>query len=295
MRDSIWLLLAASATLLVADTHDARACSPPEQGVSSREVLPGDGATGVPRNARITVRYDAYQAEPQGTLSLRAQGGEPVAVTVTSPRDRGVTAQLTPTAPLAPSTTYEVLDTLTVPCNQFDLTPCIGEPVVVATFTTGAGLDTSPPQIADVSIENFFECGGDSSCGPYSSYVSHTLTFGGVQDDSGAAWVRYVYADADGNVLFGPTEDGYAIRHCEPSDGTSYREVPRTFTVRAIDLAGNVEEIAHVFETAPCDELDDGSPCDTDSGPLGCNTGGGGGIGAALAALLLVSRRRASR
>ena len=43
---------------IATSAPDARACTPPPTGVEGRTVLPEDGATDVPLNARVYVLYD---------------------------------------------------------------------------------------------------------------------------------------------------------------------------------------------------------------------------------------------
>jgi hypothetical protein len=72
---------AFSATLLVMavvgafGVRVADACTPPGPGIRSRGVLPPDGATSVPTNARLVVVYGAYDPSLGEDLELRTKDG----------------------------------------------------------------------------------------------------------------------------------------------------------------------------------------------------------------------------
>ncbi len=114
-------------------------------------VSPPNGATGVPVNARVTVRL----SEPAAVLSAGADAvvlsanGVALPGTVALSTDR-ITVTFTPSAPLAPSTAYAV--------QTGNFTDRSGNPVVPASssFTTSAstGADTTRPSVVSVSPVN---------------------------------------------------------------------------------------------------------------------------------------------
>jgi hypothetical protein len=106
-------------------------------------VVPGSGATGVPRNAVVSLAFD----EPlDATTRLGGvavtRGGAPVAGTLTM-ADGNRQIVFTPSAALAPSTLYTVQALAA-------LTDLSGQPLAnptTATFTTGAASDTTTPSV----------------------------------------------------------------------------------------------------------------------------------------------------
>jgi len=265
------LLFAVVAATSGARVGDADACGPPWGGVSERVVLPEDGATDVPLNARIYVLYDTAGGDPGSTLSLRVQGGADVALGATTPLTLGSARLLTPAAPLQPSATYELLDTLTLPCDSEFASDCISAAAVIATFTTGTAADTSAPSLTGVSLQSSGFCTGES-CPDGEDVQYDTITIGAVADDLPTNWVQYMYLSTDGQVLAGPTSWLITGRGCGGGAGyfpiVKYLALPSTVDIRGVDLAGNVETTPHVLEGGTCDLID----CGPDAGP-----GAGGG------------------
>ncbi|MCA9675397.1 MAG: hypothetical protein KC464_10210, partial [Myxococcales bacterium] len=269
----------------------------------------------VPTNARVRLEYDGDA--PPSHVVLRAQGGADVAVTIEGAW-RGI--QLVPMAPLAPSTTYEVVDDLVLgqPCG--DGTGCVGDAVVVATFTTGAGADTTAPVLQGVVVTSTYYDNTGSSCDT-PNQVTHAFHAAAIVDDEPDAWIRYEYFDDAGHFLVGPFRD-LSLGHDCPGGGAGndqpfifYYHAADTFSVRAVDLAGNVEAVPHALVGQSCEDLTsaatpdagpDASPRDgqdygndTPDAPGCCSTSGDGGPAgvaplAGLVALALVRRRRRS-
>lgn len=279
---------------------DARACTPPPTGVEGRTVLPEDGATDVPLNARVYVLYDTQGSDPGSTLELRVQDGATVAVDETTPYTIGAARLLAPTAPLAPSTTYEILDTLALPCDSELPRTCIAEPTVIATFTTGAALDTARPSVTGVSVTSRGACVADSCPDSESEQLDH-ISIDQVIDDFPTSWVMYEYLDLDGALVAGPTAWLTTGRGCGDGAGYfptyRYLAVPSDVLLRAVDLAGNVEASPHPIDGGTCALLE----CDTsgDTATAGADGGGcalhrgtnPGVLALALGALLLARRR----
>lgn len=278
----------------LADAREARACSYPPQGLFERTVIPEDGATDVPRNARVLVWYDASYDVPGGAVILRAQGGDDVATTSSTPPTVGFARLLSPTAPLAPQTTYEIVDSLDVPCPTDDVTECYGPFRVIARFTTGTELDTTPPAIDGVEIDSGGVCVSDA-CPEGQHEVVDQLTIAAT-DDHPAAWIRYEYRTIDGELVAGPTHWQTLGRGCGGGYGDirfyRYLETPAEIVVRAVDLAGNVETVGRRVVGATCDDL----ACEPDAGggsEGGCATGAASaGVAPIVLAFVLGRRRR---
>ncbi len=306
--------LVAATTLLTVDARPARACTPLSLDVWGRTVLPEAGATEVPRNARILVEYDSYGGDPGATLTLRVQGGAAIDVTSTTPRTLGFARLLAPVEPLAASTTYELLDTLSFDCPDVEGF-CLGDATVIATFTTGAGLDTQPPAITAISVGQASSCVFES-CPEGQNEQVEFITITAQDDDQPATWIRYEYLSSAGEVIAGPTSARTTGRGCGGGPGYVpfyiFLGTPPAFQIRAVDLTGNVEVTAHgVVVVGTCAEIDAacaadadpgngsdaGAGADGDAGGCGCaagrDTGGAGVI--ALCVLLVLGRRRCGR
>jgi MYXO-CTERM domain-containing protein len=301
------------AAVTAANVRESDACSPWWTGVAGRTVSPEDGAVGVPRNARIEVAYDTHGGDPGSTLELRVQGGATVAVTVTTPRTIGFARLLTPTEALAASTTYELLDTLALPCESEHASDCIGEAVVIGTFTTGDALDTTPPEIVGLTLESHAYCVG-IFCPEAQNEQTDLIRIVERADDFSTRWIHYEYLDAAGAVLAGPTTALTFGRGCGGGAGymplSEYLWMPSSFQLRAVDLAGNVETTTHWITGSGCElatahcspsgedaGVDGGAATESEASGCGCQSGSPSPA-TALLVLLLVSgpaRRRSGR
>src|SRR5262249_19775057 len=147
-------LLACAMVCCVLWPAPTYACEPPSP-IQDRVILPLDGATNVPTNARVALRYFAVPDRPEfADVEIQPVGWKPIEVTV----QRGTTCHpfrflvcIRPTDPLAANTTFQILTRIpTVPCRQ---EPCTSSTYsVAATFTTGSGPDTVPPTYAGLSM-----------------------------------------------------------------------------------------------------------------------------------------------
>ena len=171
LRPAIILLVLCS-TAFSLHTQSVQACSRVEPAVVSRVVVPADGATEVPINARVVLVYRTHRmwnfhfAAPL----VRREGAEPVGgETSQIVTEESTTLIFVPDAPLAPDTTYEVLDDVCLYCDSGgDAQSALA---VVARFTTGPTRDDTPPSppsavTAHVGLE---VCPDSSCCGPYST------------------------------------------------------------------------------------------------------------------------------
>lgn len=309
-RDLIGLLVVVSAQAV--DTSSAQACVPPPATITDRTVFPEDGALDVPINTRVFIEYaedDPFYGDPGHAVELRVQGGAPVAASTVTPRTSGFARILVPDAPLAPSTTYEVTDTLAVPCQTPQTGACVGEPVVIARFTTGTELDTTPPSVGSVRVEHTGWC-GSPACPDGRRQVVELVFVEDVIDDQPASRIHFEYLAPDGALVAGPTRATVLGRSCGAGSVPFYLllETPPRVELRAVDLAGNVEGVSHPIDGETCQALDCGAP---DAGPGdagdavdgdGSDAGGCGCVGArgepGIAAIglgllaLVVARRR---
>lgn len=290
--------------LLLLPGSRADACSEALPWLDRRLVLPADGATGVPTNTRVVVEYDAWGSwQLDGAIELRVAGGATVAVTDAKSERIGLRAvRVTPAVVLEPNTTYEIYDSMAVPCedpNNEGL-DCRGAPTLIATFTTGADPDTQAPQSQWSVTSSFGADGPATSCDWWGNYVTHATTVESVTDDRPIDEIRYLY-EAPGEPTRGPVPASVLghVCHQEPYiPGYDLYFPSDSFSVRGIDLAGNVEVVAHQFAQPSCEELeaaqsgDGGLGDDTASeDDAGCCSTGGDPV-AALGLLALGLRRR---
>lgn len=120
----------------------ARACSGGTVSVSTRTTMPADGDVDVPLNARVLVRYVGSASIRYPQVRLRQVGNDEFPMQQTTLVAPGTTV-IQPAAALQPNTRYEILDGMVVPCLGMECVP--GDPRVVASFTTGATADETPP------------------------------------------------------------------------------------------------------------------------------------------------------
>lgn len=122
-----------AAFFLPAVRGEACSCMGPDLG-----VLTPQRPDGVPTNTRVRVTMPAIaQGQSSPTLALRVHGGREIAATShVYPDVAESIVELTPTAPLAPSTRYEVavVDAAKHPATT-----------VVSTFVTGTTADVAAP------------------------------------------------------------------------------------------------------------------------------------------------------
>jgi len=261
------------ALLVCVETVPASACEPAPPGPARlRDVLPADGATGVPTNTQVRLDYDGSETTGLQDVEVRPVGGAALTTTIALLRNAGyplrqlVVVHLQ--APLAPQTQYEVV---------------AGN--VVSTFRTGDGADTTPPTFAGIAsvTTSVTDCSDSSCCGPNRiAYVR--MSWDGASDDFSTAMVRYnVYA---GNALVVPMTSVGAVgfQVCSGQlSGTgplaNFEGGSGKYLVRAVDLAGN-EDTNNVTQdvTVSCDG----------AGGCACVTTGGFPAGLAVPLLLVL-------
>lgn len=192
------LALTLSLSTLALGSHQAWACTPPAPG-ATRTVQPAKGATQVPRNTEVRVRYtpsnDQGFAASLPAPTLLDGTGTQVEVEVETRQDtKGIVWILRPKATLAASATYTIQDHFGV---TGDGVTCLGSPckpglVTAGTFTTGAMADEKSPQFSGLTgFESLWQsCGDSACCGPYAGYKV-LLKWQAPSDDSGVEDLRY--------------------------------------------------------------------------------------------------------
>lgn len=289
------LVIAAAFLLVGIDVRDASACSLAIYPVQ-RELFPADNTLEVPRNARFTVRYQHLLPNEAlaETATLVVRDGSGVRLDLQIEQESGSTRLVvaTPTEPLKANTEYEIL-LLPISCELEYQEGCFGsEPETVATIKTGTAFDDVPP----VFLEGMAEQGGvygsscfDPNCTCDFDYkvVYKGFAWPGAVDgvDSGPVRVRYkLYIDgvlASGNNLVDQPSGTTGILCTglagEAGFNPSIERSTGTYSVRAVDLAGN--EIQHP-ESITLQPYDCSSNGET-TGDGGTNGGGetSGGCG----------------
>jgi hypothetical protein len=291
MRSRLPLAFVAVAIALVAP-RSADACSTLPGGLFERRALPPAGAVEVPTNTRAVIHYRAIGPMSESwlgglgeDLEMRAKDGAAVPVTtqkVATGSDYGqweVVVVLTPTAPLAPNTPYELLDRRgRLSCSR----PCVpGDPAVFASFTTGMDRDDVAPQIpgqGSLLAQEIRTCDSTSCCGPYriKQYEAH---WPAATDDVASSRTLYNFYRAGQPtplmVLLEVTQLALTVA-CD-SRGASGRWLiePGNYTVRPVDWSGN-EGPAVDLGTIPtsCDPPDTSLGAPTDAAGCDCGVGG---------------------
>jgi hypothetical protein len=231
------------------------ACAAWPSGIDERVVVPPDGATGVPLNARVYVEYAPTNGNAKPSVELHAPDGTVIAATLDTTGEHLVdTVVLQPDAPLDAGTTYEVWDGISVPC----LDSCDGTPTRIASFTTGDALDTAPPTLGALEVSSGYESEGPGSgCDWWGDQIVHGLSQPVVGDDGPLEWIRYVYYDEQEHEVAGPVRFGSAGHDCGAPPWWPLYTVwvgTDTFSVRAVDLAGNLSE-PRLLHGASCEAL----------------------------------------
>jgi hypothetical protein len=272
-----------TAAALIGSARPAAACTPLPPGVLQRDPLPMVGATEVPTNARITVRYLSTQVALTPAPVLRDEAGAEVAADVETVVEGLVTLLvLTPRQPLAVSSRYGVFDTIRLEddCPATGTSPCTGDPVEITYFQTGTAADTVAPISVGATVATDYTSAETNLCGPVAE-VSHLGTVVGIVDEQPPITIRFNLYDQQGRRFATLTPD-IAVNHvCPPGAGDV-----DTFTIRSVDIAGNEQTGGHTVTGQPCDAFER-------DGGGSCSTGGGAGAVVGLLALAGLRRRRA--
>jgi hypothetical protein len=250
----------------------AHACSGGTSGIFGRQIIPGDGAVGVPLNGQIEVTYTAQASGPfwNTGLQIRPQNGQALAANVQQVYAGRSSAKfvLRPSTALAADTVYEILDSLIVPCMQSECQQVA--PHVVSSLTTGSQVDTLPPSFAGLaSIEVSPTSPYEAPCATGSAFHV-TLHWEAGTDDLSPTVTYAVYnANANGNVRIQSFLSGTSLTgivtcplcsvgapvcpstgvspYGEPFSGDGFVQSVGPFIVRAVDRAGNEDTNAVVM------------------------------------------------
>jgi hypothetical protein len=269
-----WSFVAAAVVVACAG-DEAHACSGAGPGVWDRSFYPPANSHGVPTNAQIVVTYQgggiyaipAASASWGEDLEIRAvPAGTPVKARVTVRNElRRVVVIAKPAAPLAASTSFEILDRRTIPCDACPL----GTPNVVATFETAAGPDTSPPRFAGLAKakdDPYGVCDNSACCAFHGSYGGYGLSLewaAGADDQPGP--LHYTIYDRGPANQSGPgrpvasfldvtTAEGIALCMGDEAPFRAFVGSLGPYLVRAVDWAGNEDAntaVAAVPGTCP--------------------------------------------
>jgi hypothetical protein len=267
---------------LVGSARPAAACTALPAGVLQREPLPMVGATEVPINARVTVRYLSNQVALAPAPVLRDEAGAEVAVDVeTVVEGLATLLVLTPQQPLAVDSRYGVFDTIRLEddCPATGTSPCTGDPIEITFFQTGVAADTVAPISVGATVATDYTSADANTCGPVAE-VSHRGTVVGIIDEQPPITIRYNLYDQQGRRFATLVPDISVSHTCPPGDADV-----DTFTIRSVDLAGNEQTGGHTVTGQPCDAFER-------DGGGSCSAGAGAGAGAVVGLLALAGLRR---
>ena len=283
---------AAVALAAIAATPPARAASCGKPDLV--DMVPPDGATGVPLNARLGAHYAAasdYLGEE--VLLVHPDGSEQALDATWDPTEQLL--QVTPTAPLDPNATYEVRWPPLRGLNA--AAPGLGGK---SRFTTGTADDVAAPVFAGVTGLTWdLERVTDDCTDDLSERFVFDVALGPASDDGGTSGLTL--------MLF-QTEGPYVMKTPTPIPARAWPQGPQGMHVQ-VRLATDVA-VGHVCfagivrdTTGAISNSGDVESCVHTTDPpffRGCAIGNGGGDGAAtlavaLALAALALRRRARR
>ncbi len=236
LRDLAGNVLPQDQTLAWSTSTDAR--------LPSALLMPPDGAAAVPRSAGVAVLFDAPMDPASlqaGAVAVLDDGGTPVAGEYTFGSDQR-SVHFTPATPFAASTYYRTrvlgggTGARTLAGNWFaaDRT---------ARFRTGAGFDTTAPQVV-VRLNGIEATRGSGLSLPPYGFTIDVAVLDPVDHSLDMACVEVVLAGPGS-----PPESASLRRIAEVDFGTYRVRVPDTLrllpgawtvTVRARDLSGNL-------------------------------------------------------
>lgn len=251
------LRLARSVALIgflvaLASPGRAVACSPFPACPYALGTLPRDGATAVPTNVWIRIEATASgRCDASGcdgiAMRLREQGGAEVELDVViSTLSPSWLHSARPRTPLAPRTTYELLET-SGPCRA------AGEHVL-ATFTTGDGDDdVAPPS---PTLRSAFcradACDEPSCCGPYSGTYIDVLADPGTDAGSPPEDLRFEIGSSSDTVRLASAPTSLRFLRGVPAAGFGgWTWWEPSVRIRTVDLAGNTSEPLEIALECP--------------------------------------------
>lgn len=225
----------AVALAIALCPSSVQACSAWPECSSPAGTIPHDGAVGVPLNAELEAYV--YWADHRESIpvTLRvAETGAAVPLEAASTPGRFRTL-----APLESATRYELLGPAQARTAEHT-TECAATTSVLATFTTGAEVDTVAPSTPSTTSHGcrVETCDSSACCGPYVAAISAASWHA---DDEGGFPVSYAYGSPSGPRT--ELERGTAARFLVGIGrigGLSGYLIEAGGPVYAIDIAGNV-------------------------------------------------------
>ncbi len=287
-----------AATVFGAMTYESvsRACSPVSI-IGPPTTLPADGATAVPLNAEIVLVYPTTHLDQHNPpisandfedIVVRPVGGEALAgrlYQASSPAT--VHLRFSPDTPLAPNTTYEVLDRVHGNTR--------GELAVRLTFTTGAqAAEHAGPHPAPGPVNVRYACCDHMCC--YGT--EFTLEWPAVPER-----VFMVHRVA-GPFVATASNSAYGVIANDASYSSPDLIGDGTFSVYAFDVTGWGSDPAPIFVTDPCasprpdssteptPDTTEPTPDDAGPGDGGCNSGAPHVLALTILAAKCIVRRR---
>lgn len=284
--------LAAATLALAAAAAPARAdsCGKPDLV----DMVPPDGATGVPLNARLAAHYAAateYLGED--VVLVHPDGSEQLVDATWDATEQLL--QVVPTAPLDPNSTYEIRWPPLRGLNA--AAPGLGGKAV---FKTGTADDVVPPTFAGVTgLAWDFERTHDECTDDLVDRFVFDIDLGPASDDGGTSGLTLMLFQTEGpRVMSTPTP---IPARAWPTDGMHVQiKLAKDAAVGEVCFAGIVRDT-----TGGISNSGDVETCVHTTDPpffRGCSVagagppdGGGGGPFTALAVVLLTLRRRSRR
>jgi hypothetical protein len=286
------LIALGIAAWLGASASVARAC--PVSGIYGRSTWPAPG-TSVPTNARFVVTYSSDSADPKvgPDLALVDAADGTIVPTMTSTPYALWQVVVRPSAPLKPNHAYHLADRHSLPCilpgGGCDPSATLA---MFASFTTTGADDTTAPTFAGLRSITWGQrqvpCTGTCCLASYESYEV-ILSWPDATDDVANAVSYNVYRrdQATGTAKlvggFLPPGDlrGTVVVSGTPPPWSTLEY--GTYSVRAVDWAGNEDKNERTLELSANMKPDTGG---------GCTVSGASGpplLGLALLALALAA------
>jgi MYXO-CTERM domain-containing protein len=293
VRSSFAAVTVALAAIAVAPPARADSCGKPDLV----DMVPSNGATGVPLNARLGAHY-AAAAEYLGedVVLVHPDGSEQLVDAVWDATEQLL--QVTPTAPLDPSSVYEIRWPTLRGLNA--AAPGLGDK---ARFTTGVSDDTVAPTFAGVTgLAWDFGRTHDECTDDLVDRFVFDLHLGPAGDDGGTSGLTLMlFQTAGPQVTSTPTPiPARAWPQSETKDGMHVQvRLAKEAAVGAVCFAGIVRDT-----TGALSNSGDVETCVQTTDPpffRGCSVGGGHGrsgapfVALAIITLAVVLRRRSRR
>lgn len=285
MRAALAAAMLALGALAAAPAR-ADSCGKPDLV----DMVPPDGATGVPLNARLGAHYaTATEYLGEDVVLVHPGGGEQILPATWDGTEQFL--QVTPTAPLEPNSIYEIRWPALRGLNA--AAPGVGDN---AQFTTGANDDSTPPTFAGVAAISWdFTRTHDECTDDLVDRFVFDITLGPVSDDGGTSGLTLMLFQTEG-PLVGSTPTPIPAR-AWPQDGSLVQvRLAKDVAVGEVCFAGIARDT-----TGALSNSGDVETCVHTTDPpffRGCAVAGPSGgndarfVALAIAALVLRRRRR---